>query len=52
MKLKTIDLSRNQFTGSMPSEIDRYRNLQDVILSHNMFLSSIPSQIGNLQGEH
>eukprot|EP00980_Cylindrotheca_fusiformis_P024752 scaffold12377_cov49-Cylindrotheca_fusiformis.AAC.1 len=48
-----MDLSLNNFAGTIPTEIGNLRQLARLFLSHNTFSgpipSTIPSEIGNLQ---
>ena len=44
----TLDLSYNQLTGSILSEIGNLTNLEILYLSDNQLTGSIPSEIGNL----
>ncbi|MED6201312.1 hypothetical protein PIB30_093639, partial [Stylosanthes scabra] len=43
-----IDLSRNNLSGTIPTELFMFTRLQSLNLSHNMFLGVIPRDIGNL----
>jgi len=46
--LKSIDLSRNHFSGEIPPEIADLIQLVSLNLSRNNFTGKIPSNIGNL----
>ena len=43
-----LDLSNNQLTGEIPSEIGNLTNLTDLYLYSNQLSGSIPPEIGNL----
>lgn len=43
-----VDLSSNDLSGTMPSEIYSLTRLQSLNLSHNQLLGMIPQEIGNL----
>mmetsp|Transcript_11034 Transcript_11034/g.18172 ORF Transcript_11034/g.18172 Transcript_11034/m.18172 type:complete len:818 (-) Transcript_11034:524-2977(-) len=47
-QLEQLDLSRNGFTGNIPSWIAQLSRLQTLELSHNKFQGAIPEEIGNL----
>ncbi|XP_023891902.1 receptor-like protein 46 [Quercus suber] len=52
-KLINLDLSCNDFSGSIPSQIFNLRYLQNLDVSYNSFSGNIPNEIGNkteLQG--
>ncbi|CAN1137340.1 Probable LRR receptor-like serine/threonine-protein kinase At3g47570 [Linum perenne] len=42
-----LDLSYNQFTGILPSEVGNLKNLEYLDLSHNMLSGNIPSSLGS-----
>ena len=44
----SLDLSNNQLTGEIPSEIGNLTNLEVLWLYSNQLTGSIPSEIGNL----
>ncbi|KAJ4774691.1 Leucine-rich repeat receptor-like protein kinase family protein [Rhynchospora pubera] len=46
--LTHLNISRNNFTGSLPSVIFDLRNLVSLDISHNNFNSTFPSTISNL----
>ncbi|KDP43128.1 hypothetical protein JCGZ_26661 [Jatropha curcas] len=48
VRLMTLDLNSNQFTGQLPGSIGGLKNLQYLDLAYNSFWGSIPSTIGNL----
>jgi len=45
--VKFLDLSNNNLTGSIPAEIRKMQNLEDLNASHNN-LTGIPAEIGQL----
>lgn len=45
-----LDLSFNNFSGSLPVELSQLPNLKYLILAYNQFTGNIPSEYGNLQG--
>ncbi|CAN6561048.1 unnamed protein product [Malus baccata var. baccata] len=47
--LPLIDLSSNNITGSIPSEIGQLQLLQSLLLDDNNFSGNIPDQISNLK---
>ena len=44
----TLDLSDNQLTGEIPSEIGNLTNLEGLTLSHNQLSGELPIEIRNL----
>eukprot|EP00934_Nitzschia_sp_Nitz4_P008695 Nitzschia sp. Nitz4//scaffold2_size372955//38018//41345//NITZ4_000364-RA/size372955-processed-gene-0.471-mRNA-1//-1//CDS//3329546599//8685//frame0 len=44
-RLHTINLSDNQFSGSIPRDISRYSSLTDIVLNDNNIGGTIPSEI-------
>ncbi|XP_076959606.1 receptor-like protein 7 [Bidens hawaiensis] len=44
----SIDISKNHFSGEIPSTVGRLKALYVLNVSHNEFTGSIPSSIGNL----
>jgi len=47
--MNSIDLSSNNFSGSVPLEIYMLTGLQSLNLSHNQLIGTIPDEIGNLE---
>ncbi|PIA37153.1 hypothetical protein AQUCO_03000017v1, partial [Aquilegia coerulea] len=47
--LQILDLSRNNFTGTIPREIGLSSHLNQLILGHNSLTGSIPLEVGNLK---
>nr|XP_023915900.1 probable LRR receptor-like serine/threonine-protein kinase At1g34110 [Quercus suber] len=47
-KLVHLDLSGNNFTGSLPSQLFQLRSLQFLDMAHNSFHGNIPPEIGNM----
>lgn len=43
-----LDLSRNAFTGTIPSEIGRVSHLRELSLEFNELEGQLPSEIGQL----
>ena len=43
-----LDLSNNELTGEIPSELGNLSNLQDLLLDENQLTGEIPSELGNL----
>ncbi|XP_056169611.1 MDIS1-interacting receptor like kinase 2-like isoform X2 [Syzygium oleosum] len=48
--MQDLDLSRNNFTGPIPSAIGKLMGLTYLYLQENKFDGSIPPEIGNLMG--
>ncbi|EDN67189.1 conserved hypothetical protein [Beggiatoa sp. PS] len=46
--LKILDLSKNQFSGTIPNSIGNLRQLERLYLNNNQLSSFIPESIGNL----
>ncbi|KAL2899801.1 Leucine-rich repeat receptor-like protein kinase PXC2 [Bienertia sinuspersici] len=46
--LQILDLSSNQLSGVIPSEITAFRSLQFLNMSSNLFIGSIPTNLDNL----
>ncbi|MED6151774.1 hypothetical protein PIB30_085675 [Stylosanthes scabra] len=46
--IRVVDLSSNNLSGSVPSELFMLIGLQSLNLSHNQFMGMIPQDIGNL----
>ncbi|KAK1437143.1 hypothetical protein QVD17_02928 [Tagetes erecta] len=44
----SIDISSNQFSGEIPSNVDRLKALYVLNVSHNEFTGTIPPSMGNL----
>ncbi|OMO92682.1 hypothetical protein COLO4_17410 [Corchorus olitorius] len=44
----TIDLSNNNFTGKIPTNIGKLKSLKGLNLSHNSLVGHIPSSMGSL----
>ncbi|GKD70854.1 MDIS1-interacting receptor like kinase 2-like protein, partial [Tanacetum coccineum] len=47
-KLVELDLSGNNFTSTIPSQIGNLKNLLHLDLSHNNFIGPIPSFLGSM----
>ena len=48
-RMTSLHVEGNKFTGSIPSSIGLYSNLNDLRLQNNAFSSTIPSEIGMLK---
>ncbi|XP_022921754.1 probable LRR receptor-like serine/threonine-protein kinase At1g74360 [Cucurbita moschata] len=48
-RVARLDLSFNNFSGSLPVEISEMKSLEFLILAYNKFNGMIPSEYGNLQ---
>ncbi|XP_071715855.1 probable LRR receptor-like serine/threonine-protein kinase At1g74360 [Rutidosis leptorrhynchoides] len=48
--ISRLDLSFNNFSGALPSEISQMTSLRFLILAGNRFSGSIPSEFGNING--
>ncbi|XP_006481843.3 receptor-like protein EIX2 [Citrus sinensis] len=47
--VRSIDISKNNFSGEIPMELTNLKGLQSLNLSHNFFTSKIPEKIGNMK---
>lgn len=47
--LRTLDLSRNRFTGSIPPNAGDQNSMEQLFLSHNSLTGQIPSSIGMMK---
>jgi hypothetical protein len=43
-----MDLGFNRFTGTLPSDLDRFYSLRNLALDHNEFVGTIPSTFPNI----
>jgi hypothetical protein len=48
VSLELLDLSYNQFSGAIPSELGNLTNLSNLYLSHNELSGEIPTALANL----
>ena len=51
-QLEHIEIDQNNFSGSIPSEIGNFSNLNVLWLADNQFSGEIPASIGNLNNLH
>ncbi|XP_024035650.1 receptor-like protein EIX2 [Citrus clementina] len=47
--VRSIDISKNNFSGEIPMELTNLKGLQSLNLSHNFFSRKIPEKIGNMK---
>ncbi|ESR37397.1 hypothetical protein CICLE_v10029857mg [Citrus x clementina] len=47
--VRSIDISKNNFSGEIPMELTNLKGLQSLNLSHNFFTSKIPEKIGDMK---
>ena len=45
--LRSLDLSENQLTGEIPSELGSLDGLRTLLLNHNQLTGTIPTEIGS-----
>lgn len=46
-ELETLDLSNNNLTGALPSQISKLKNLRVLIVSNNK-MTGVPAEVGQL----
>ncbi|KAH9659667.1 hypothetical protein KPL70_023945 [Citrus sinensis] len=47
--VRSIDISKNNFSGEIPMQLTNLEGLQTLNLSHNFFVGKIPENIGNMR---